>query len=61
MSNFGIRQNSPQHQEGANSATGNEMEDFHYFILNEMSRRKRTAGSDHVVIDSPTRKRSRLL
>lgn len=64
MSSIGIRQNSPQHQDSANTTTtnsaANEAEDFHYYILNEMARRKRTGNNEHGM-DSPTRKRTRLL
>ena len=67
MSNFGIRTSgSPSAAEG--SAASN-MDDIHGFILEEMSRRavtdnsrKRTNTGDNAMgMDSPTRKRSRLL
>ena len=67
MSNFGIRTGgSPSAAEG--SAASN-MDDIHGFILEEMSRRavtdssrKRTnTGDTSIGMDSPTRKRSRLL
>lgn len=56
---------SSSDMDGASQNPQQEDDDFHCFILDEMSRRcdnsrKRTPSTD-VIMDSPTRKRSRLL
>ena len=65
MSNIGIRSASASEVGNASAAT-NGTDEFHCFILEEMSRRmdstrKRTSSNKDVIVDSPTRKRNRLL
>lgn len=62
MSNIGIRGAGAEVGGASPAATG--VDEFHCFILDEMSRRldsrKRTSNKD-VIADSPTRKRSKRL
>lgn len=66
MSNFGIRNGSGSPP--SETDAGSNVDDIHGFILEEMSRRcmadnarKRTSATSDANMDSPTRKRSRLL
>ena len=72
MSSFRLgTQGSPQRTSADNSTLSadnpNTSEDYHYFLLNEIARhneqaaaRKRSSGGDQL-IESPSRKRSRLM